>query len=335
MLKGGADLRDRGATQMRGMQFTSSSMRNQISQPWGIVTAILVALSSANQVTAQPSDPLFCPQPPAPQPHPMGSFDFDTESRLDSSGNMPLFYDCVHNNDATHSLHVNWYVTSLQDVWVPKHLSLDDPRPLDGDPAGARIYNSCIEYDGAGQATVAYFMNTQPQPADVLTQHPNCPPAQGEAAAAAAPPSAQPTKSSYPIHLFFPTDRANPEGSLLDLNGYVEFTESTATKYTPIVQYDVARFDKAEKGRLDQVLVQIVFRGAAEGAALFFNRVYKDGPVPLVVEGSEKSAFGKGYLAFPISSTVGWHMGAGVLQFTNRDHQELAAILLPLFIPGK
>ena len=47
MLKGGADLRDRGATQMRGMQFTSSSMRNQISQPWGIVTAILVALSSA------------------------------------------------------------------------------------------------------------------------------------------------------------------------------------------------------------------------------------------------------------------------------------------------
>ncbi|MGH7056899.1 MAG: hypothetical protein ACREFZ_03310 [Acetobacteraceae bacterium] len=139
---------------------------------------------------------------------------------------------------------------------------------------------------------------------------------------------------TFKLRAFFPTESARPEESMLEVSVTDYFEKAAPDSYVPVISYVARRYGDAKLGRLDLVRARLLFPGTSEAAERFFDAAYPGGTVPSPEKVGPRTSEAEGTVSFPVESKDGWHLASGVLQFTNVDRQQLAAILVPLLVPG-
>jgi hypothetical protein len=93
-----------------------------------------------------------------PQDHHIESFDFTTNSRVETVDTRKRYISCVLNLDANSDLVINWRIHGPYNNYVPDGKAVETPRLRDD--VSERPIDGCIEFGPFHHVTVAQFLGT-------------------------------------------------------------------------------------------------------------------------------------------------------------------------------
>ncbi len=268
------------------------------------------------------SQTAICPGP-LKDPHPMGAFNFETNSRLDPTtldGYKSGIVSCVSNLDAKFPLYVHWLIPGPHG-WAPAGQKLESVARLIKDDQVAPM-KGCLQYGNQGDAVYGQFLGIETDKTRVIDEG-----KRGCRAAAAHPPA--PTESVLGNLLlrfknFFPSDVTRPQETMLQMEGTVGIEVRGADSYQSIVRYTMTRYPGSE-GNVSEIAFRPSFQGPAEVLIAAFNR-RNDGAVRGV---------GDGQIAFDVSDIRNPQLVYASYNVLDRSGRLVASIDFPVFVPRR
>jgi hypothetical protein len=294
------------------------------------VVGIYLAAGLGAGVSAA-ADPV-CPGPVL-MPHPLGpGVSFETNSRLSATGQFPLFEDCVLDRDPSEPVRVNWYATSIHDVWaVPGGPPIQMPRVPTDDPKRARAIDSCIGYGLVGQTSKAILLG---YPADVAkdSEHRGC-----EAAASKPGLIDRIIRKLAPVVYKFvfaaPSDGKSPQRSLVLIEGAVRLQPQDEKTYSGAIYFELSA--KGQSAKLIDIGLRPALLGDAERLTPALNQAFRGEPRSLAPNAPFDAKASKSAIEFKVSGGVDWELVPARFEVLDRYKSPVASIELPLLVPTR
>jgi hypothetical protein len=253
-----------------------------------------------------------------PQQHPVGSFNFDTNSYFERYGRFHRYVSCVRNLDNINDLRVNWYIPGPHKAWIPAGETLKNARLFEAsDSEYATPVEGCFEYGNVGETTIAQFWNPSSEQANS-----EC----GEVVKA----SAENTQEGGPLEtirqffrIFMPSDQSDAHNTMFEVEGTIGLYVYSEDSYTFQFEYRAARYADRPKEDVSSVGVSLSFPGDALTAA--FEEFYPDNGFQL----SEK-----GFVKFDVSGSDRWLLGSAEITFTDASGEVVGVQVVPVYVPA-
>jgi hypothetical protein len=199
-----------------------------------------------------------------PHPHPMGLYNFDTNSRLE--GVLQSFYKakvvpCVKNNDPSTPVRIIWLVPRI-DGWVQPQSVQDFAPAWLRDEREAIELTGCLSYGNRGDTTLAKFWGDADARKKVDEES-----KQGCRSSIVKAQLGQEkgwidTLSST-FKNFFPADKERPEKTMLQIEGKVDIEKRGDFGYAARLIYYASPV-KGSEGKTSDLTLIPMFTGAAE-----------------------------------------------------------------------
>jgi hypothetical protein len=262
-----------------------------------------------------------CPGP-LKEPHLMGTFNFETNSRLDPS-TLPGFksgiVSCVGNLDTKYPLYVHWLIPGPHG-WAPAGQKLESVARLIKDDRVAPM-KGCLQYGNQGSFAYGQFLGNDTDQPRVIDED-----KRGCRTAAAQPPG--PSESVLGNLLlrfknFFPSDMSRPQETMLQMEGTVGVEVRGTDSYQSIVRYTMSRYPGSE-GNVSEIAFRPAFRGAAVALIPAFNRKNDGGAV---------RGAGDGQITFDVQEVRNPQLVYASYNVLDREGRVVASIDFPVFVP--
>jgi hypothetical protein len=296
------------------------NQRSSLVRAFGRLTCasfIIVVLLSASSARAQSNS---C-SGPNKEPHPYGTFAFETNSRLDALPSGPYKFgvvSCVSHNDPVNSLYVHWLIPGPH-VWVPPKEILESVLRMTNDDKVQQL-NGCLLYGNRGDTTYGTFFGIEGDKSRVDDETKRgC-----RAAVESGPPTPGLIDDIFlKFKNFFPSDTKNPEKTMLQIHGTAGIQWKGPNHYMSFVSYEVNPYQGSE-GSVENISARPVFRGPAEALLLPFSKTN----APIVKIGR------KGIIEFEADVDDPQLDYASYDLYAGEDHP-IAGISFPIFISAK
>lgn len=276
------------------------------------LTLMAIAIAPA---AAQPVDCLG----PVKDPHPIGPFNFESNSRLDPMAFGEYRFgitSCVKNNDTANPLYVRWLIPGPHG-WVPSRQTLESAPRLSKDDKVVQM-KGCLQYGNRGDTTHGLFFGTEADKSRIDDEG-----KRGCRAAASQPQTAGSDilgNILLRIRNFFPSDATRPQATMLQLDGTVAIEAAGQTRYTSIFTYRVTRYQS--DGSPSDVTLLPVFRGGAEALLPAFRK--SNGPASRLG--------GDGRIAFEVVEVGNPQLVYASYEFRDREGRVVGSIDFPVFV---
>ena len=259
---------------------------------------------------------------PNEESHPYGGLTFHTNSRVDPSGQDNYRYgivSCVDHNDPVNSLKVHWLIP-LVHGWVPPTQILQSVPRLTVDNNAPQL-PGCILYGDRGDTTSATFLAIDGDRRKVDDER--------QRGCRAAVENPNPSSSLiqdvlFRIKNFFPSNPANPNATMLQLDGVVGIKAISSSSYNSYFEYEVKPYSNSE-GSPDSVTVQPSFAGVTEALLPAF---FKQNEKPI-------SLGSKGRISFNVYDVGSPQLAYASYDLYAPDKQLIAGVGFPVFVGKK
>jgi hypothetical protein len=254
---------------------------------------------------------------------PLGSFDFQTNSRVERSNDLQFPFQsvsCVINNDTSYEVYVNWPIAGVHG-WIPPKQTLPSVPRLSGTNKAIQL-KSCIEYGNRGDTTAAQFFGFDREKllTDAETRV-GCRKAIKVSYAGKALTSSL-RDVVLKLKLFLVSDVTRPQVSMLELNGGVGVVRTGEDSYVSFLVYEIKRYKQSD-GQPESITLKPSFEGDNEILLPAFNQKYRE-PVRMRPQGEISFAFAGGR-DFVLSYAS--------YQLFDQSSRLVASIDFPVFIP--
>jgi len=253
------------------------------------------------------------------QEHPVGNFNFVTNSRVEDVGTRRRYVSCVENLDRGSDLLVHWLIPGPYKQYVPSSKAVTTPRLRDD--LATRPIPGCLQYGSLGEITTAEFLGTGEDEqrnlsGDCITQ------TSAVSEAKVVPSGLPPEGYADEVHVFFPSDISNPHETMLELFGKVGLEVDGGT-YSSFFSYAVRQLEGRAEGRVEDVRVEPYFPAANDEFASAFVKsnggmiqaLSSDGNISFDIVGSKENA---------------WRTIDAYYQFLDKGNNVVARVPIPL-----
>ncbi|MEY9199441.1 hypothetical protein ABIA16_004620 [Sinorhizobium fredii] len=259
-----------------------------------------------------------------PQHHSRGSYDFSTNSRVESDGKFSKYFACVENNDQDDWLRLSWFIPLMNERWVPPGGALEEFR-LSSD-ANARPVLGCLQYGNLQDKVVAQLLgDTKDEQRSGGTNEVECRSSLGFDMRREDVVELPPNGILHEQRVYVPTDLKDPIGSMLEVN--VSFgVKPTSDGYNSFFSYSVDSYKGSTKANPASVRLRPKFSHDAEALyAAFTNQMNAD-----YVQVEKQGAFN-----FTIAGAKHWRIEPVVYEFVDKDDNVLTTLHVSLFAPAE
>jgi hypothetical protein len=226
---------------------------------------VIALLWSASAARAQSDS---CPGPNK-EPHPYGTFTFQTNSRLDPLTSGPYKFgvvSCVNHNDPINPLYVHWLIPGPHG-WVPAREKLESVLRMTNNDNVQQL-KGCLLYGNRGDTTYGTFfgIDGDTDRVDDETKR-GC-----RAAVESNVPRPGLIDSIFQkFRNFFPSDIRNPQKTMLQIDGEMGIQWKTSNHYISFVSYEVGPYQGSE-GSVEGITARPVFRGPTASLLPAFSK---------------------------------------------------------------
>jgi hypothetical protein len=195
----------------------------------------------------------------APKEHQIGRYHFQSTSRVFRQSNTHFYVTCVANKGEG-DLWIDWFVPGPQ-TYVPSGIAQDSPRPFT--TRDTKSYNGCLEYGSHADTITEQFLgHASDQPAIDEEKKLSC---DHWARQANLKPEedAKFEELSYPIRVFFPSDKTSVNDSMLVMQGEVSLYLIGDNRFVSQLEFGVSQFEERDTGSAEEVSVRPIDGGPA------------------------------------------------------------------------
>lgn len=260
---------------------------------------------------------------PTRKHHPLGEYDFTTNSRVEQDGEFSKYFACVENNSEDNWLRLSWFIPRITDRWVAP-ADFAEVFRLSTD-AGARPIEGCIQYGNLGRKVVAQFLgdaNDERRSAN-NTAEVECRKELGlDSAPAEDVVELPPNGISEESRIFVPSDLSDPLNSMLEVN-FSYGVKQQAEGYDSFFAYSAKPYKGSTKANPEAVHLRSRFTpdakvlyGAWSEATSNYIQLAKEGAFSFSVAGDNK-----------------WKIEPAFYDFVDKDGNILTSLTVPLFEP--
>lgn len=257
------------------------------------------------------------------EPHPYGTYTFETTSRLDPMQVGRYNYgvvSCADHNDPNNFLYINWLIPGPHG-WAPPNGKLESAARLRKDNQAPQL-KGCLLYGNRPDITAGLFFGVDGDDRRVNYERQH-----GCAGAVASDEPGNPgviEKIFLNIRNFFPSDASKAQSTMLQLDGDVGVEPLGANNYRSVFYYKVSRYQGSEGSAAD-VSVQPAFRGRAEALLSAFNKSNSSG----IKFGTD------GVIAFEVTDVRDPQLYYASYEIYDREKRLVAGIDFPVFVSGR
>ncbi|NGO50403.1 hypothetical protein [Allomesorhizobium camelthorni] len=258
------------------------------------------------------------------QHHPLGEYDFSTNSRVEEDGEFWKYIACVQNNSTEYWLRLSWFIPLIGDRWVPPGEHLEQSR-LSND-ADARPILACIEYGNLKQKAVAQLLgDAQDEKKSSNPDEVGCRRSLGFDAAPTEKAVELPSDGLMEeTRLFVPSDIKDPANSMLEVN--VSYGIKPGTNgYESYFVYNATPYQGSSNANPDLIRIKPRFSPKAQYLLNAFSGQVSKDYLQVAKEGS---------FSFGVSGAAKWEIEPAFYDFVDQDGNVLTSLHVPLFSPA-
>ncbi|WP_422403754.1 hypothetical protein [Pseudomonas sp. GZD-209] len=256
------------------------------------------------------------------QPHKVGNFDFETNSRLEEHASVSQYkfaiVSCVGNHDQVYPVRVNWPVAHITS-WVPAGKKVESA-PILQVSNDARQLEGCLEYGNRGDTTHAFSFGDGFSKSIVESEG-----EQGCRAAIAthsAPSKGVMEKFRFRIQIFFPSDVKSPGATLIQLDGEVGIDADKENHYRSVFNYEVRPYKDSKPGTLESISIRPFFKGVDDS---LYSAFMKHNPEPIRLQQ-------KGTITFEVSGIKQPALTYARYEIFSQQNELIGAVELPVYV---
>lgn len=259
--------------------------------------------------------------------HQIGRYHFQSTSRVFRQSNTHFYVTCIANKGEG-DLWIDWFVPGPQ-TYVPSGIAQESPRPFT--TRETKTFNGCLEYGSHADTITEQFLGHASDQSSIDEEKQLSCDHWARQANLKPEGDSKFEELSYPIRVFFPSDKTSVEDSMLVLQGQVSLYFTGDNRFVSQLAFGVSQFEGRDAGSADEVSMRPVDGGPAGDllrsafATAHKSQLLDDDQSILV--GSENK--------IQISSTYqdDWVLTTSRYGFYDKNNEFVGAVFVPVIAP--